>query len=112
MPWPIAGAAGVAACETVGDALAAAEPLPPLAAVMKWGERDASGDLARGATSFAAYCLARGPRDPAATGFFDLLKLDAKLLPTTDDAREAELAARLGATRLEELESAWRSARR
>jgi hypothetical protein len=112
LPWVVAGAAGVAALENASDALAAAGPLPSLAALVRWSEREPTPELLRGATSFAAFCLVRGPRDAAATGFFELLRLDATLLPGGDEARAAEIAARLGATRLEELEAAWRAARR
>ena len=112
LPGAIAGAAGVAASESLSEALAAPEPLPLLVDVVRWQDWERLNEFARGATSFAAFCLARGPRDAAATGFFDLLKLDASFLPGGDEARAAEIAARLGATRLEELDAAWRAARR
>lgn len=112
LPWVVAGAAGVAAADNSRDALAPAGPMLALAAVVRWSEREPTPELLRGATSFAAFCLSRGPRDAAATGFFELLTLDATLLPGGEEARAGEIAARLGATRLEELEAAWRAARR
>jgi hypothetical protein len=64
------------------------------------------------ATSFVAWCLERGPNDPRATGCFELLLIDGRSLPADAAARDAEIAARLGATRLDELDAAWRAARR
>jgi hypothetical protein len=130
LEWLVAGLVGVAASDSFTEAMRLedevvpplcpeyASPIPTLSQLVAW--RTPSRDrevwelerLARLATSFVAFCLQHGPKDPRARGLFELLELDGPPLPQEASARDAEIAARLGATRLEELESAWRAARR
>jgi hypothetical protein len=130
LEWLIVGVVGAAASDSLADAVrfrdpdepfgsaGLAAPLPSLSELVAWRKfepgLDASGSNRRGAltTSFVAFCLERGPKDPRAAGLFELLRLDGRSLPEDAGARDAEIAARLGATRLDELEAAWQVARR
>ena len=130
LEWLIVGVVGAAASESLADAMrfkdpAAVDgsagfgaPLPSLSDLVAWRTLepglDAAGSNRRSAlaTSFVAFCLERGPKDPRATGLFELLRLDGRSLPKKTAARDAEIAARLGATRLDELDAAWQAARR
>ena len=121
---------GAAASESLADAVRFKDPaavygsagfgapVPSLSQLMEWRILESGFDEAlalRGgalATSFVAFCLERGPKDPRAAGLFELLRLDGRSLPEEAGARDAEIAARLGATRLDELEAAWQAARR
>ena len=130
LEWLIVGVVGAAASESLADAMrfkdpAAVDgsagfgaPLPSLSDLVAWRTLepglDAAGSNRRSAlaTSFVAFCLERGPKDPRAAGLFELLRLDGRSLPEEAAARDAEIAARLGATRLDELDAAWQAARR
>jgi len=130
LEWLVVGVVGAAASESLADAVrfkdpAAVDgsagfgaPLPSLSELVAWRTfepgLDASGSNRRGAlaASFVAFCLERGPKDPRAAGLFELLRLDGRSLPEEAAARDAEIAARLGATRLDELDAAWQAARR
>ncbi len=130
LEWLIVGVVGAAASESLADAMrfkdpAAVDgsagfgaPLPSLSDLVAWRTLepglDAAGSNRRSAlaTSFVAFCLERGPKDPRATGLFELLRLDGRSLPKKTAARDAEIAARLDATRLDELDAAWQAARR
>jgi len=130
LEWLLAGVVGAAASESLADAVRFKDPaavygsagfgapVPSLSQLMEWRTLESGFDEAlalRGgalATSFVAFCLERGPKDPRAAGLFELLRLDGRSLPEEAGARDAEIAARLGATRLDELEAAWQAARR
>jgi hypothetical protein len=129
LEWLLVGAVGAAASEPLADAVhvpdaallpsgASVGAIPSLSQLMEWRtpapERSPAESIraTRLATSFVAWCLERGPNDPRATGCFELLLIDGRSLPADAAARDAEIAARLGATRLDELDAAWRAARR
>lgn len=130
LEWLLAGVVGVAASESLADALCFKDPaatygsagfgtpVPSLSHLLEWRTLESGVEAtsdARGSalvTSFVAFCLERGPKDPRAAGLFELLLLDGRSLPQDPAAFEAEIAARLGATRLDELEAAWQAARR
>ena len=124
LEWLIVGVVGAAASESLADAMrfkdpAAVDgsagfgaPLPSLSDLVAWRTLepglDAAGSNRRSAlaTSFVAFCLERGPKDPRAAGLFELLRLDGRSLPEEAAARDTEIAARLSATRLDELDAA------
>jgi hypothetical protein len=130
LEWLLVGVVGAAASDSLADAVRFRDPAavfgssgfgapdPSLSQLMAWRTLDSGLDgieLDRGpalATSFVAFCLERGPKDRCAVGLFELLHLDGRSLPVDAAARDAEIASRLGATRLDELDAAWRAARR
>lgn len=130
LEWLIAGVVGAAASESLADAVCFRDPaavygsagfgtpVPSLSQLMEWRTIESGLEVSGGArlealaTSFVAFCLERGPKDPRAAGLFELLRLDSRSLPEEAVARDAEIAARLGATRLDELDAAWQAARR
>lgn len=107
--WALLGAAGYVAAATPDATLP--PPIVPLATLFVGSSGDEPEAWRAAATSFATFCLERGARDPRATGFLELLRTDGRTLPTAAEARVAEIAARLGVTRVEELEAEWAAAR-